>query len=469
MPFIDQLTGESFTFEEATVAGTPTYYSLPAIMASRYPLGLGRDVVGLAPEEPTLTSALHDAGYATAAFVAGNPYLSPRFGYSQHFDCFQDFLTSSEGEASKGRPEAPSEAHSPFRRRVRQALEHGADTWPWVRSLYDELYFHYCLLMDDRWRKGAIDAVRQYPRADVVIDAAGDWIDRRDDHPFFLWIHLMDPHHPYYPPSQALEELGRADLTPRRRIYLNETWKRGDLSVERLRHHRQDVMTLYEAGIRWADAQIKRLVERLQARNLWRDTLFVLTSDHGEEFLEHGGRFHYPHKLTQELIHVPLAIHHPHGKRQGRIKGPFSLIDLAPTLLDMLNIASPETFVGRSRWDGSGIDDRPDGRTVTECVYNCRNPWQVDDRLGPRLLAVRNGRYKLVLDFAAGEDRLFDLDNDLEERAPIPTSAAPQARRRLLEAALDHVRRTRPQPSDRRRLRARMADTVRSLSTEWAV
>src|SRR5215471_8886163 len=91
-PFLDSLACESLVFSNAIVAGAPTYYSFPAIMASRYPLALGLDVVSLAPDEPTLASVLNQAGYTTCAFLAGNPYLSHRFGYDSGFDGFCDFL-----------------------------------------------------------------------------------------------------------------------------------------------------------------------------------------------------------------------------------------------------------------------------------------------------------------------------------------------------------------------------------------
>ena len=78
-PFLDSLADDSFVFPAAIVAGAPTYYSLPAVLASRYPLALGRDVLGLAPAEPTLATVFKQAGYATAAFTAANPYISARF------------------------------------------------------------------------------------------------------------------------------------------------------------------------------------------------------------------------------------------------------------------------------------------------------------------------------------------------------------------------------------------------------
>src|SRR5262245_42133300 len=89
-PFLDSLANESLVFSAAIAGGSPTYYSLPAILASRSALALGRDLLGIAPGEETLASALRKAGYATAAFVAANPYISRRTGYDTGFDEFRD-------------------------------------------------------------------------------------------------------------------------------------------------------------------------------------------------------------------------------------------------------------------------------------------------------------------------------------------------------------------------------------------
>src|SRR6266566_9814580 len=105
-PFLDSLAGESFVFPAAIVAGAPTYYSFPAILASRYPLALGRDVLGLCPDEPTLASVLKQAGYATASFGAANPYLSSRFGYEKGFDTFCDFLEDEPEPVSDEKADA---------------------------------------------------------------------------------------------------------------------------------------------------------------------------------------------------------------------------------------------------------------------------------------------------------------------------------------------------------------------------
>src|SRR5947208_12150147 len=95
-PFLDGIAGESIVFQNAIAAGAPTYYAMPAILASRYPLALGRDVLGIAPEESTIASVLQESGFGTAAFSAANPYICSRFGYDHRFQVFADFLQGAE-------------------------------------------------------------------------------------------------------------------------------------------------------------------------------------------------------------------------------------------------------------------------------------------------------------------------------------------------------------------------------------
>src|SRR4029077_14506302 len=137
-PFLDTLARESLVFSNAIVAGAPTYFSFPALMASRYPLSLGRDVVGLAPGEPTMASVLNDAGHATAAFLAANPYLSPRFVYDAGFNIFKDFLASDPAPMTEisNRGENPG-AMNRWNRRLAK-VSHALGP---VGVLYDELYF----------------------------------------------------------------------------------------------------------------------------------------------------------------------------------------------------------------------------------------------------------------------------------------------------------------------------------------
>ena len=191
-PNLDALAANSVIFSNAIVAGAPTYFSFPAILASRYPLALGRDVLGIAPHESTLATVLHDAGYATAAFLAGNPYLSRRYGYDQGFDSFQDFL-SSDGSG----PLPLGTTRGRFSK-LNQLIQSGTRQNGLLAGAYEELYFWYC-----QWRTAQqdlpMDTLRRYPAANVIVDEAKSWLSSLGEQPFFLWLHLMDPHHPYYP------------------------------------------------------------------------------------------------------------------------------------------------------------------------------------------------------------------------------------------------------------------------------
>src|SRR6185312_9740061 len=107
------------------------------MLASRYPLALGRDLLGIAPEESTLASVLQESGFATASFSAANPYISPRFGYHRGFDVFADFLQESDP------PVEDVAIPTTFRGRVNRFLS-GACHSIGLGAAYSEVYFQYC-------------------------------------------------------------------------------------------------------------------------------------------------------------------------------------------------------------------------------------------------------------------------------------------------------------------------------------
>ena len=336
-PFLDSLASESFVFPTAIVAGAPTYYSFPAILGARYPLALGRDVLGLAPDEPNLASVLKRAGYATAAFGAANPYISSRFGYAQGFDEFRDFLDDEPAPLSNEK--APAVPGKSWPSRLNERLQAIRPAMGPLGSVYDELYFQYCQRATPA--ASSLDALRRFPAADVMVDQACVWLKAIGDAPFFLWLHLMDPHAPYYPKDAALALMGHGGVTPSRARYLNSYWNRSDIGPSRLARHRDEVIALYDAGIRWVDSQMARLTESLRATSRWDECILALTADHGEEFLDHGGRFHPPSQLPEELIHVPLLLRVPRAAKREVAHSPFSLLHLSPTLLDAAQVAVP--------------------------------------------------------------------------------------------------------------------------------
>jgi arylsulfatase A-like enzyme len=456
-PFLDALAADSFVFPAAIVAGAPTYYSLPAILASRHPLALGRDVVGLAPGETTLPSVLKQAGYATAAFSAGNPYISTHFGYEQGFDKFCDFL----GDEPPPLPEEPGELRADgFARRLNQKLQKSRSSLGPLGIIYEELYFQYCQRVSPT--PESLDALRRFPAADAIVNDARSWLESIGNSPFFLWLHFMDPHAPYYPKPEALALVRDDQTTPYRTRYLNSYWNRSDLGAGRLSRQREKIIALYDAGIRWVDVQLARLAEWLQNAKRWDECVFAVTADHGEEFLEHGGRYHPPAMLMEELIHVPLLVRVPGAPKQST-GAPFSLLDLAPTLLETAGMPVPSAFRGTSRWAQIQQGSSYDAAAITECIAGCTNPFRPVGRRGPRVLSIREKRFKLVLHFDPAQEFLYDLEADPGEQAPLHPEAQRAVRRRLLEQAREHLRTSSSHRDIQQRLRARLRD----LRLEW--
>jgi arylsulfatase A-like enzyme len=479
-PFLDSLAIESMVVPTAVVAGAPTYYSLPAIFGSRMPLALGRDVIGLAPAEDTLATALQEAGYNTAAFSAANPYISSRLGFDQGFGEFREFLdfdgrSSGEDGADGGSREPNGSAVRTFNRWLNKSARAVG-----LEKVYDELYFQY-LVRVAAAPVTSMDALRKYPSAEMVIEAAKTSLGNADSRPFFLWLHLMDPHAPYYPPQKAFQKLTGKEISAERARYLNEFWNRSDLSAVGLGRKKEAVVDLYDASIRWADEQIGKFVEYLKRAKRWENCVLAVTADHGEEFLEHGRRFHVPVSLVEEIVHVPLLIRVP-GYRvpaqpsaegaASRSGDPFSLIHLAPTLLDILEIPSPASFRGKSQWrkpdatSDSSSGDSPSDLALTELVYRCSNPFRKAMRLAPRLLSVRDKRHKMVIRFEGNSvEQLYDLQTDSTEMNPLSRGEASEIRKRFLKAAEEEIGRTIGEKPLAARLRTLLREVRLELSS----
>lgn len=188
------------------------------------------------------------------------------------------------------------------------------------------------------------------------IDKVLGWMGENRDESMFIFFHTYRVHDPYLPspPYNKLfdpdydgeiiseeEELKRHLKTKKFKEKRDVFWERVDSEdPEDIEH----LKALYDGAIREIDAEIGRLV--LAAEALPRKTLIVLTSDHGEEFYEHGRFLH--DQLYNEVLHVPLMIRHPDHIAGRRIGDRVSLINLAPTILDILGIAPLSQAQGMS-------------------------------------------------------------------------------------------------------------------------
>jgi arylsulfatase A-like enzyme len=209
-----------------------------------------------------------------------------------------------------------------------------------------------------------------------------------------LFVHYMDPHYPYDPPP-PFDRLFRGDEPA------GQPAGRGRVEAA------------YDGEIAYTDAQIDLLLKELAGRGLLRDAVMAYTSDHGEEFLDHGG-WRHSRTLYQEVLRVPFALRLP-GRSGRRVTMPVSLVDLAPTLLDALGVAAPASFQGRSLLPLARGESLPATALFAETE---RNP----DK--SHRLAVRIGALKYILRTRNGGDpdqplseELYDLDRDPQERS----------------------------------------------------
>ena len=210
------------------------------------------------------------------------------------------------------------------------------------------------------------------PAADMVRRAL-ELVDDADGQPFFLVVHLMDPHQNYdAPPPFRGTWTGdiASDLTLPIRNY-NGRSRLEDLLPE----DREFVIAAYDEEIAYVDAQLGVLRNGLADRGVLETSLVIFTADHGEELFEHGG-YEHGHALWQELLHVPLVVWGP-GIEPGREPTPVSLVDIAPTVLDGMaswprrcrSMASPSwpTLVAGRRRCRRARCLRKESNTATAC------------------------------------------------------------------------------------------------------
>jgi arylsulfatase A-like enzyme len=186
------------------------------------------------------------------------------------------------------------------------------------------------------------------------------------------------------------------------------------------------VVSAYDAEIVSMDRGFGRLIDGLRERDLYRDAVIVLTSDHGEEFGEHGWIGWHSHTLFEELIRVPLLVKLPGNRRAGgKVAGQVRGIDLAPTILDLVDLESPETFDGMSLLPA--IDARRTTDPPAAGLWRETPPHEAE----PAPDGIRRQGWKMV------EGRLHDLRADPWELRDASTSAPDQ--RSSLEHELERL------------------------------
>ncbi|MCG6925065.1 MAG: sulfatase-like hydrolase/transferase, partial [Acidobacteria bacterium] len=180
------------------------------------------------------------------------------------------------------------------------------------------------------------------------VDRALAWLEEEKPERFFLFLHTYEIHHPYTPSPEdlaAVEAGYRGPLPDEISIDLLNGINAGQTPIgpEDLQH----IESTYEAEIRSVDAAFAILLEGLRHLGLYENSLIVFTSDHGEEFGEHGTVGWHSHTLFDELLRVPLLVKYPGAWRAGEaLDAQVRLLDVAPTVLGAVGVDRPPVFQG---------------------------------------------------------------------------------------------------------------------------
>jgi arylsulfatase A-like enzyme len=343
---------------------------------------------------PTLAEVLAAAGYATAGFVANTKYCSAEFGLPRGFCHYEDYRI------------APG-----------QALDSAFLTRSLAYTVRESLGNY-----DQPDRKSAGELTRAF-RA---------WLGQQaPEQPFFAFLNYFDAHAPYLPPLEFAQMFGSERPSARLPV--------GPDLVPVSGPALKDMQDAYDGAIAYLDHHLGTLVDALEQRGGLDNTLVIVTSDHGEQFGEHGLVDHSGSLYTQ-LLHVPLVMSFPADiVAVPQVAAPVSLRDLPATVFDVLGLEQPAGFPGQSllrRSLGAGADSG--GPIVSEAHKALAFPAWYPAMQGPMRSVVAEGKH-YIRNLGTGAEELYDLEQDLEEEHDLAATVEGQRSLPHFRALLDEA------------------------------
>ena len=371
-PKIDQLAESGIRFTQVITGGSWTQAAFPVILTSTYASMYGGCIGPLASERPSPIQVLSKAGYSTAAFTT-SPLLSRNYGYEKSFD---EFVDLNPGE------------RDPSLRKFRGGHF----------LLQKSITHHLSRLVGVRTRPAKI-----YSSAEELTNRVNQWIGENKE-PFFIWAHYMDVHWPYHL-EESLTQPNQIAQAWRDLVHLHDAnWNGAVITPVQAEHY----IDLYERAVAYTDIQLGKLLDYLSESGLDQNTIVILLSDHGEEFLEHGRWGHWENNLYDEILKVPLIIRIPGVGGRIVITEQVQTLDLMPTILDLCDCIPPDGVKGKSFASlcGKGRSQFQPRVAISEMW---RDSWHI--------IAVRTEEYKYIWDSKHPQiPQLYDLQTDPGEK-----------------------------------------------------
>ena len=334
-PNLDRLAREGVLMRDAYANSSWTLVSHLSLLTGLTPLAHGVDDVyqSYAGPAPLLAEVLQGAGYRTAGFYSG-PLLEPHHGFGRGFERY---------EACYGAELAASAQRELELRQWRDATE-------------DPTAFESASAAHRQARVTMMNLSHADVSSRAVTDAVLNELDdsEDDERPFFVFAHYFDPHFDYVPPAKydVFDEDYSGAIDGRNFLFNPAIAgpKKGVQSRERIASNRdmEHIQALYEGELAWTDAELGRVLDKLEALGRLDETLIVVVSDHGDEFFEHGSIGHR-RTLYEEVVQVPWIMRLPERLPSGvEVAGLVSLVDVPATILELVGLEPPAEGQGRS-------------------------------------------------------------------------------------------------------------------------
>ena len=403
-PNLAKLAERGVRFDQARSTAPWTLPSHASMLTGRWPHELGTDAEhGMNQKYPTLAETLSTQGYATAAFLANTYYCNNAYGLDRGFvrweDCYEnDRVTAVEMMQSSALG--------------RTVIQFAADRG-------------WCL---------PPEAAQDKPGEFINRDALA-WIDGHRDRPFFALLNYFDAHDPYLIPPGDTPRFGLRPDSPEDVATVRQ-WHSSD--KRNLTDHQIDLIRDgYDDCIAYVDAQVGRLMADLERRGLTRDTIFVVTSDHGEQLGEHK-LFGHGRSLYVQELHVPLIIAGAKIPAGQVVSDPVSLRSLPATIMDLM--AKDNPFPGgslTSAWTGGLPSSQPLLSEVRHKPKTSKTKNRPPAWLGA-MASVRVGRMIYIRN-ADGREELFDIQTDPTEAQDLAANPHFKSSLAACRKALDRI------------------------------
>jgi arylsulfatase A-like enzyme len=389
-PYLDRFAASGVVFDNAVAASSWTLPSHASMLTGRYPHEHHAltQTDRLGPDLPMVSEWFAQHGYRTGGFSANHLFFSRRVGLGRGFEVFKDVyppLTSLLVTPKAGQQ-----------------------------------------IRDFLFKAGLTDNLLGRQSAETMNGIALKWMER-DQRPFFAVINYFDVHDPYVPPEGYWNRYGKSKWS------LGGVGLTFDVFPKLTDAQVREVIDMYDDSVAYTDVEINALLQEMERHGLLRNTVVVITSDHGEEFQEHGFLTH-ANALYTDLVRVPLIIVAPNEAPAAmRISTPVSLTSIPATVIDLATGQSSRQF---SQPPLARLWRDPASRTTWPAPVSELAQMRICDRYPnyyESFRSVSSGDWQYIVG-SKGDEQLFHVPTDPGNMNNVAGTALPQVLSELRQA-----------------------------------